>query len=158
MVASDFKHTLEILDQFGRAFVNEYKSELEAERIADGELYRTVSYSVSSGTSKWVISIKLADYWKYVENGRRPGKMPPRDAIERWINIKHIIPHPMTLKTGKTVIPSIPQLSFLIARSIGQRGIRPRPLFKNSFEIVKMQFLTQIKEAVIQDIKEGLEF
>ena len=82
--------------------------------------------------------------------------MPPLDVIEKWINVRQIIPHSMTLKSGKTVIPSVKQLSFLIARSIGKRGIPPKPLFKNSFEAAKQQFIQVIKDAITQDIKENL--
>lgn len=157
MTASDFRHTMKALNDFGDFIITNYKSQLEAEQMNNGELYRTISYSVSTVSSGWVISVSLADYWKYIENGRRAGaKMPPVSAIENWINVKQIVPHSMTLKSGKTVIPTIPQLSFLIARSIGQRGIPPKPLFKNSFEAAKQQFIQVIKDAITQDIKENL--
>lgn len=156
MTASDFKHTMKALNDFGNFIITNYKSQLEAEQMNNGELYRTISYSVSTGTGGWVISVSLADYWKYIEYGRRPGKMPPLDVIEKWINVRQIIPHSMTLKSGKTVIPSVKQLSFLIARSIGRRGIAPKPLFKNSFEAAKKQFIQVIKDAITQDIKENL--
>ena len=157
MTASDFKHTMKALNDFGDFIITNYKSQLEAEQMNNGELNSTISYSVSTFSSGWLISVSLADYWKYIENGRRAGaKMPPVSAIENWINVKQIIPHSMTLKSGKTVIPTIPQLSFLIARSIGQRGIPPKPLFKNSFEAAKQQFIQVIKDAITQDIKENL--
>ena len=156
MTANDFKHTMKALNDFGNFIITTYKSQLEAEQMNNGELYRTISYSVSTGNSGWVISVSLADYWKYIEYGRRPGKMPPVSAIENWINVKQIIPHSMTLKSGKTVIPTIPQLSFLIARSIGRRGIAPKPLFQKSFEAAKQQFMQVIKDAITQDIKENL--
>ena len=156
MTGSDFKHTMKALNDFGNFIITNYKSQLEAEQMNNGELYRTISYSVSTGTGGWVVSVSLADYWKYVEYGRRPGKMPPVSAIENWINVKQIIPHSMTLKSGKTVIPTIPQLSFLIARSIGRRGIAPKPLFQKSFEAAKQQFMQVIKDAITQDIKESL--
>ena len=156
MTARDFKHTMKALNDFGKVIIDNYKSQLEAEQMNNGELYRTISYSVSTGTGGWVVSVSLADYWKYVEYGRRPGKMPPMSAIENWINVKQIVPHSMTLKSGKTVIPTIPQLSFLIARSIGRRGIAPKPLFQKSFEAAKQQFIQVIKDAITQDIKENL--
>ena len=157
MTASDFRHTMKALNDFGNFIITNYKRQLEAEQMNNGELYRTISYSVSTVSSGWVISVSLADYWKYIENGRRAGaKMPPVSAIENWIKVKQIIPHSMTLKSGKTVIPTIPQLSFLIARSIGRRGIPPKPLFKKSFEAAKKQFIQVIKDAITQDIKENL--
>ena len=157
MTASDFKHTMKALNDFGNFIVTNYKSQLEAEQMNNGELYKKISYSVSTVSSGWVISVSLADYWKYIENGRRAGaKMPPLDVIEKWIDVKQIKPHSMTLKSGKTVIPTPPQLPFLIARSIGRRGIAPKPLFKNSFEAAKKQFIQVIKDAITQDIKENL--
>ena len=157
MTANDFKHTMKALNDFGNFIITNYKSQLEAEQMNNGELYKKISYSVSTVNSGWVISVSLADYWKYIENGRRAGaKMPPLDVIEKWIDVKQIKPHSMTLKSGKTVIPTPPQLPFLIARSIGQRGIPPKPLFKNSFEAAKQQFIQVIKDAITQDIKENL--
>ena len=154
---SEFKHTMKALTEFGQKIVDNYKAELEACNYQDGQLYRTLSYSVKMENSSWLISISLEEYWKYIEAGRRAGaKMPPLDVIEKWINVKQIIPHSMTLKSGKTVIPSVKQLSFLIARSIGQRGIQPRPFFKKSFEAAKLEYLAKIEEAIIQDIKESL--
>lgn len=156
MTANDFKHTMKVLNDFGNFIITNYKRQLEDEEISNGELYKTISYNVSTTTGGWLISVSLANYWKYVEYGRRPGKMPPLSAIENWINVKQIIPHSITLKSGKTVVPTIPQLSFLIARKIGRDGIQPRPLFKNSFEAAKKQFIELIKDAIEQDITEGL--
>ena len=156
MTASDFRHTMKALRDFGQKIVDNYKAELEACGYQDGQLYRTLSYSVKMDNSSWLISISLEEYWRYIEYGRRPGKMPPISAIENWIKVKQILPRPLTLKSGKSVVPTIPQLSFLIARKIGRDGIRPRPFFKQSFEEAKREFLEVIKDAITQDIKESL--
>ena len=157
MTASDFKHTMKALNDFGQKIVDNYKAELEACNYQDGQLYRTLSYSVKTDNSSWLISISLEEYWKYIEYGRRPGKMPPLDVIEKWIKVKQILPRPLTLKSGKSVVPTIPQLSFLIARKIGRDGIRPRPFFKQSFEDAKREFLSKITDAVQQDIVESIK-
>ena len=157
MTASNFTHTMKALTEFGQKIVDNYKAELEACGYQDGQLYRTLSYSVKMDNSSWLISISLEEYWKYIEAGRRAGaKMPPLDVIEKWIKVKQILPRPLTLKSGKSVVPTIPQLSFLIARKIGRDGIRPRPFFKQSFESAKREFLHIIEEAIIADIKESL--
>ena len=157
MNVNDFKHTMKALNDFGQKIVDNYRAELEACNYQDGQLYRTLSYSVKMGNnSSWLISISLEEYWKYIEYGRRPGKMPPLDVIEKWINVMQILPRPLTLKSGKSVVPTIPQLSFLIARKIGRDGIRPRPFFKQSFEDAKREFLQKIEEAILADIKESL--
>lgn len=158
MTASDFKHTMKALNDFGQKIVDNYRAELEACNYQDGQLYRTLSYSVKMANSSWLISISLEEYWKYIEAGRRAGaKMPPLDVIEKWIKVKQILPRPLTLKSGKSVVPTIPQLSFLIARKIGRDGIRPRPFFKQSFEDAKREFLSKIADAVQQDIVESIK-
>ena len=157
MTANDFKHTMKALNDFGQKIVENYKAELQACNYQDGQLYRTLSYSVKMDNSSWLISISLEEYWKYIEYGRRPGKMPPLDVIEKWIKVKQILPRPLTLKSGKSVVPTIPQLSFLIARKIGRDGIRPRPFFKQSFEDAKREFLSKIADAVQQDIVESIK-
>ena len=156
MTASNFTHTMKALTEFGQKIVDNYRAELEACNYQDGQLYRTLSYSVKMENSSWLISISLEEYWKYIEYGRRPGKMPPVSAIENWIKVKQILPRPITLKSGKSVVPTIPQLSFLIARKIGRDGIRPRPFFKQSFDDAKREFLQKIEEAILADIKESL--
>lgn len=156
MTVNDFKHTMKAITEFGQKIVDNYKAELAACNYQDGQLYRTLSYSVKMDNSSWLISISLEEYWKYIEYGRRPGKMPPVSAIENWIKVKQILPRPITLKSGKSVVPTIPQLSFLIARKIGRDGIRPRPFFKQSFEDAKREFLQKIEEAILADIKESL--
>lgn len=158
MIASDFKNTAKALAEFGQKIVDNYRAELEACNYQDGQLYKTLKYSVKMDNTAWMISISLEDYWKYIENGRRAGaKMPPLEAIEKWIKVKQIIPHPMTLKSGKRVLPSVKQLSFLIARSISQNGIKPRPFFKQSFEAAKREYLNKITEAVQKDITEAIK-
>ena len=84
MTANDFKHTMKALNDFGQKIVDNYKAELEACGYQDGQLYRTLSYSVKMENTSWLISISLEEYWKYIEAGRRAGaKMPPLDVIEK---------------------------------------------------------------------------
>ena len=164
MTASDFRHTMKALRDFGKFIVTTYKSQLEAEHMNNGELYKTISYKVTTETGGWVVTISLADYWKHIEDGREPGpKMPPVDVIEKWITVRGISPRPVTLKSGKTFKPSNRQLAFAIATDInkverknGKRGIPPKPLFKKSFEAAKQQFMQVIEDAIVQDIKESL--
>ena len=44
MTASDFKHTMKALRDFGKFIVTNYKSELEAEKMNNGELYRNIKW------------------------------------------------------------------------------------------------------------------
>lgn len=157
MTADNFKHTLEVLNQFGEAIIAEYRAELEADQNSNGELYRTLSYKVTTVSGGWTIKLNLAAYWKYLEYGRKPGKMPPVSAIKNWIEVKHIVPRPLQLKPGKSRVPTINQLSYLIARKIGRDGTKGKHTFESSFDKVKSAFYTKIEQAIQEDIKEVLK-
>ena len=62
MTAIDFKHTMKALTEFGQKIVDNYRVELEACNYQDGQLYRTLSYSVKmDNNSSWLISISLEE-------------------------------------------------------------------------------------------------
>lgn len=80
--------------------------------------------------------------------------MPPVSAIEKWIEVRRILPKPMTLKSGKQVVPSVKSLAYVIARSIGKKGIKPRPFMSKSIEeateLFKDKLMVSLREDVIE--------
>jgi len=66
-------------------------------------------------------------YGEVMEKGRHKGsRMPPPDALERWIY----------LKVGKSK-PEAKQLKFAYAKSISKKGIKGRHYFKEATKILK---------------------
>lgn len=149
----EYTNTIKVLNEFADYLINNYKTELASQGWSGGKLYNSVKkVSVVVGDVS-TVTLSLEDYWKYIENGRRAGaKMPPITAIKNWIERKNIIPRPMTLRNGKTVVPNTKSLAFLIARSISKKGIKPKPLLKKSLELSKNNFIDKIKEALTNDI------
>lgn len=74
-----------------------------------------LGYKIGIEEDRYYVDIELEDYWKYVNDGRKPGKMPPLQKIEEWIKVKPIQPKPYTYT------PSVKSLAFLIQRSIKQK-------------------------------------
>ena len=64
----------------------------------------------------WVTIGPTVTYGRYVEFGRSPGSPPPVAAIEPWVRQK--------LKVGS---PGSFRVAYLVARRIGERGLKPRP-------------------------------
>ena len=151
---NNYPKTIEVLNKFADALVNQYKSYLAHANYSQGELYKTIEVnSVRAVGDNFIVQLDLAEYWKYIEYGRRKGaKMPPITAIENWIKRRDIIPRPIQLKSGRTVIPSTKSLAFVIARSISINGIKARPFMKNSIKLIKDKFIREIEDALVQDI------
>ena len=65
-----------------------------------------------------------ASYAYIVEFGRKIGTMPPVNALIPWVKKKLRINDPRQQK----------QVAFLVARSIKQNGIKPKPFFYPAYE------------------------
>lgn len=85
--------------------------------------------------------------------GRRPGKMPPIKAIEKWIEAKGLKPLEDNL--------SVSSLAFLIARSIAKNGTRKEnnlPIFSQVITPERIQEILDSVERInvsrfIQDVE-----
>lgn len=145
-----FKNVISVLNDFGKFLVEEYKDNLILNNVnASDNLYNSVKYMLDVDSKKFEVKLELADYWKYVENGRKPGKWPPISAIEKWIEIKPVLPRPMA--NGQ--LPTNKQLAFLIARKIGLEGIKPRPILNQSIKDVWDVMKEFLEEALAKDVE-----
>ena len=134
-----------------------YRKQLESKGIpASGALGDTASVEVEMNGTKLVVSLNLEHYWRYVEYGRRPGKMPPIDNIEEWIRVKPVVPNALN---GK--VPTSRQLAFMIARKIGREGTKARrPLeatvysdgFESVMDAIKAEITKQLKQTLLEDL------
>lgn len=168
-MAIEYKNTLAVLNRFANEWIALYKNKLADAGYSQGKLYNTINLdSISITADKAIITINLEEYWYYIENGRLsyeekyhekwppsiwpPRNRPPINAIEKWIIKRNIIPRPIALKSGKTVIPTTTSLAFAMANSIAKKGIKARPFFKESLEEIKTRFIKEIENALVKDI------
>lgn len=143
----EFKNVKSVLNDFGKFLVEEYQDNLILEdAIASKTLYNSLQYKVENGNNSFEVKLSLEDYWKYIENGRKPGKWPPISAIKRWIEIKPVLPRPMA--NGK--LPTN-------ERKIGLEGIKPRPILQKSIDDVFEVMREFLEEALAKDIQEEFE-
>lgn len=124
-------HNLQSINKIASDFVKAYKSQLKSDgKVASGNLIDTMSYKVNYDGRYLDITLNLADYYKYVEEGRKSGKFPPIDKIREWIRVKPVLPHEMS--NGK--LPTQKQLAFLISRSIAEKGIKGTNALRNTIK------------------------
>jgi len=150
-----FENTYRVLDEYGNRLVELYKKELTDGKInASYDLYNSVRSLFDDNGKYFEIKLELEDYWKYIENGRKAGKFHPINAIEKWIDIKPVIPYP--LKNGK--LPTPPQLAYLIARKIGLEGIEPKPILQKSVDEIMEDIYKDIENALHKDFEKEIGF
>ena len=103
--------------------------------VASGELNESIGVVIpmpKGGT--WRGHIEMNDYWEYVDQGRKPGKMPPVSSILEWL--KHpTVQDKFTFGRGnisdQTALPSI---AYNIAKKIGREGTRGTNFATDVFE------------------------
>ncbi len=160
----EWKNTKLILDEFGKQFIDAYRSGLDAKNAnASKNLYNSLNFEVKIGKQSINLDILLNDYWKYLEYGCKgmetsypdayyPAHFPPTKAIEEWIKIKPVIPEQ---RNGK--LPTQKQLAYLISRSIYRKGIEPRFIFRDAVDDVWDQLKDALNEAIEKDVENNIK-
>lgn len=94
------------------------------------------------------LQIQMLAYGQYVEEGRRRGaKMPPVQAIKDWI-LQRGIRKPAKYSTDG--------FAFAVARSIGKKGIKPRPFIQPSVKnVLENKGYALILEGALADLIEA---
>lgn len=151
----EFKNLKRVLEDYGKNLVENYQRALADYGVnASGELSKSVKYIINDDKKgEFEVNLELLEYWKYIERGRKAGKMPPISAIEKWIEVKPVIPRPN--KDGK--LPTTKQLAYLIARKIGDEGILPRPILQERVDKSNDVFFRLIEEAIAEDLGNAIE-
>ena len=150
--ALTFNNLQQVLDDFTKDVAETYKSLLLRDgKNVTGELISSIkpmTPELVDGTFQ--CSLSLAPHWKYVENGRRPGKFPPIDNILDWVKAKPQLARPNRLDR-KEISPK--QLAFLVARKIATKGIQPGNQLEEAMDIVYARWKDRIDAAITADIE-----
>ena len=149
----EFTNVVQFLNDFGKELADKYKRNLVNDDAIDtSKLLNSIKYIFNNNNTSFEISMEMAEYWKYVESGRKSGKFPPISAIREWVKVKPVIPRPYN---GK--LPTENQLAFLIARSISKKGIRPRPIFNDTLDNVMRDFENGLEDAFTKDVEAEMD-
>ena len=153
----DLRHFVEILnDYMGDAQKLMERKFNQEHRSATGYALRNLEFKLKTNDNEYVVTFYAPDYYKYIEEGRKSGKMPPQKAILDWIKAKKILPRPD--RDGK--IPTIKTLAFLIARAIGKHGTIKDKHYKgtnylaDTIEELNDKYLPRLQEALERDVEE----
>ena len=149
----EFENLKSVLLDYAIALQNEYKDNLLlSNRLATGELIKSVQYKTTFNEREFIISLELEDYYKYVEKGTS-AHFPPVNKLLEWIKAKPILPTPM--KNGKLPTPN--QLAYLIGRKISEVGTEGSHDLEKSSKTISEEYEELILEALEKDINEDLD-
>lgn len=147
----ELKQLKDALNKLGVEIVAEVIDELtKNDSRATGDLVNSISYEVLETSDALMLNILSNDYFKYIDEGRRPGrKQPPTSAILPWVEAKGI-----TFRTNGGKILSSESTAFLIARSIGIKGIKPLHIKDKVISSILNTRLDYIKAGFKLDIQD----
>ena len=119
----------------------------------NGELYN-FKWTTEWKDNLFEVYFDLPLYFPFAENGRRPGKFPPPDAILKWVQFKRIVPRPG--RNGK--VPSTNQLVYLISRKIATKGTEGKHLFEKTLDDPNLDNLAdKLVELITAEFEKEIE-
>lgn len=132
----------------------------EVDRISSAKLYQSIEVDIERFGRKITFELKMEDYWKFVDEGRKAGgKMPPIDAILKFINFRRIKPINTKKIKGDRKTKKIKkdkanrQLAYLIARKIQKKGIKPTNFYS---DVVNDTFKEKFREDISKAFKDDV--
>ena len=157
------------LHRIGKMWVSIMKKKIkQSKKIASGFLLDSISYTVTNDSDgDPVLEIQYADYWKYVNEGRkkrgedRPisaeNGAVPIPALLEWISIKKIRGVKRGKGGGAGRISNL-SLAFAIRSSIWKYGIKPANFFDRSMtSLESMLDPTKIPPGTPPELRQELE-
>lgn len=99
---------IEASSVFGKETVTELVKKLVSlNKVARGRLINSLNYKLRGALTGIAIEFEAEDYIQYVNDGRKPGKFAPVNAIKDWCKAKGIDPkfsYPINLKIKRVGI------------------------------------------------------
>ena len=164
------KLIIKVLTDWGEKVVIDIKAEIDKKITHNGgqtsALSGSVNYKVinKGGEISWLLTMN--PYWEVVEKGRGAGKKaPPSNVLKDWIRQTESITKTLVsvkVKTkkngalskgtkGMSFEKKLQGVAFVMARSIGIKGIKPRPFLHN---VVNENRINELKEMLAPILKQ----
>ena len=169
----DFKNVDEVLNAYAEYVVDSAKKNLVDERKSLGDLYKSVSYKYEKSQDLFLLDFLMEDYGTFVDKGVRgktstypetsaalsqfqygSGNFPKgglRDGIKGWLEKKRF---QWRDKKGKFM--SYDTMTYLISRSIYNKGLKANLFFTTPFELGLQNLPKQLTDAFSLDLENAI--
>lgn len=152
-----FDNTMRVLNEYAFKIRQLYiEKNLQAGYDPAAEL-QNIGFYVTGESGIFEITFEMPDYWRWAENGRGPGKMPPKGSLLKWMQFKQILPQQTQLPSGRTVLPTMESLEFLIRRKIGRDGTQGQHTWEQTEAEIKESLIAAVKDAIEKDFAGYIE-
>lgn len=143
--------TTDILD-ICQQIADVYRNKMEQADYNPNDQLMNFTWNAEYHGHLFELYFMLPEYWIYAEEGRRPGKFPPPDAILKWIQFKRLVP-----KAYNGKVPTTNQLVYLISRKIAQKGTKGKHLLQQTIDETYDTLVDQLVEAITKEIEKEIE-
>jgi len=147
--------------------------------VSSGQLEKSVDDKLKVSPNSFQLEFMFADYGAFVDAGvdgkktkygkRKYGlkafsyktKMPPPKAFDKWVVKQGIAPRGKKGQFKKRSIQSVGfknSITFLIARSIFQHGMKPSYFFSEAFESAYKKFPQELIDKYALDVESFLDY
>ena len=171
----EFKNVDEVLNAYAEYVVDSAKKNLVDERKSLGDLYKSVSYKYEKSQDFFLLDFLMEDYGTFVDKGVRgktstypetkaalsqfqygSGNFPKgglTEGINEWMKKKRF---QWRTKDGRFM--SYESMSYIIARSIYNKGLKANLFFTTPFELGLKNLPKQLTDAFKLDIENAIIF
>jgi hypothetical protein len=159
-------HTREALERFKGIVINQSRAMLTKKgKSVSKKLFNSIDGEVKVNPNSFSLSFFMEDYGVFQDKGvsgtkkkyntpfSYTSKRPPRKTLEEWISKRRF-----QFRDKKGKFMSYKSMSFLIQRSIFEKGIKPSLFFTQPFQNAFKTLPDEIIEAYGLDVEELLEF
>ena len=158
--------TREALERFKGVVINQSRAMLtKKNKNTSKKLFNSIKGDVKAYEKSFVLEFYMEEYGIYQDKGvsgtkvkyntpySYTDKMPPRKKIEDWVSSRRF-----QFRDAKGRFMSYKSMSFLIARSIFRKGIKPSLFFTQPFENAFKTLPKELTKAYQLDIEDLLAF
>lgn len=159
-------YTYQALNAFKKFVIQQSRSRLtKGRKNVNKKLYNSIDGDVKVSANSISLSFYMEDYGIFQDKGvsgtkkkyntpfSYTSKRPPRKTLEEWISKRRF-----QFRDKKGKFMSYKSMSFLIQRSIFEKGIKPSLFFTKPFEQGFKKLPDKLIEAYGLDVEELLEF
>tara|TARA_B100000768_G_scaffold55283_1_gene53808 strand:- start:13920 stop:14450 length:531 start_codon:yes stop_codon:yes gene_type:complete len=168
-----FKNVDEVLNKYGKYVVQQSRSNLTRDKKGGGDLYNSIAYSLDKSQDDFLLDFLMEDYGAFVDRGvkGKTSTYPETSAalskfqygsgtgpkggltkgIAKWVNKKKF-----QFRDKKGRFMSYESMTYLIARSIYNKGLKANLFFTKPFEAGLKKFPEDLIMAYSLDIDNSI--